>query len=74
MGLSSAGEIVTTPAQLARLVAHARQSGRFALDTEFVSEETFEPILCLVQLATREHRPLRFHRAHDASQRAVCEL
>src|SRR5262249_40396422 len=29
-------------------------TGRFALDTEFVSEETFEPILCLLQLATRD--------------------
>ncbi len=47
-------EIITTPAQLGRLVEHLRASGRFALDTEFVSEDTFEPILCLLQLATRE--------------------
>ena len=31
-----------------------RQPGRFAFDTEFVSEETFEPVLCLIQVATRE--------------------
>ena len=48
------GEIITTPGQLAKLVEHLRESGRFALDTEFVSEDTFEPILCLLQLATRE--------------------
>jgi ribonuclease D len=41
-------------AQLERLVAHMRDCGRFAFDTEFVSEETFEPVLCLIQVATRE--------------------
>jgi len=46
--------IVTTPAGLEELVDHLRASGRFALDTEFVSEDTFEPVLCLIQLATRE--------------------
>jgi ribonuclease D len=46
--------IVTTPAQLAELVDHLRASGRFALDTEFVSEDTFEPVLCLIQIATRD--------------------
>jgi ribonuclease D len=48
------GEIITTPGQLAKLVEHLRESGRFSLDTEFVSEDTFEPILCLLQLATRQ--------------------
>jgi len=46
--------IVTTPAQLKGLVEHLQESGRFALDTEFVSEDTFEPVLCLIQVATRE--------------------
>jgi ribonuclease D len=41
-------------AQLDRLVAHVRNCGRFAFDTEFVSEDTFEPVLCLVQVATHE--------------------
>src|SRR5436305_11014042 len=43
---------ITTPAQLHELVNHVRAAGRFAFDTEFVSEETFEPVLCLIQLAT----------------------
>src|SRR5258708_38405963 len=46
--------IVTTQRQLEALLDHLRGSGRFALDTEFVSEDTFEPVLCLIQLATRE--------------------
>jgi ribonuclease D len=46
--------IVTTPAQLKPLVDHLRATGRFAFDTEFVSEETFEPVLCLIQVATHE--------------------
>ena len=54
MPVGTDGEIITTPAQLANLVEHLRASGRFALDTEFVSEETFEPVLCLLQIATRE--------------------
>jgi ribonuclease D len=41
-------------AQLDRLVAHLRACGRFAFDTEFVSEDTFEPVLCLIQVATRD--------------------
>src|SRR5277367_264561 len=47
-------EIITTPAQLKGLVDHLRAIRRFAFDTEFVSEETFEPVLCLIQVATRE--------------------
>jgi ribonuclease D len=45
---------ITTQAQLADLLAHLRDSGRFAFDTEFVSEDTFEPVLCLIQVATRD--------------------
>jgi ribonuclease D len=44
--------LIATPEALGELVGHIRQSGRFAFDTEFVSEETFEPVLCLVQVAT----------------------
>ena len=44
--------LVATPGALRELVDHIRQAGRFAFDTEFVSEETFEPVLCLVQVAT----------------------
>ena len=46
--------LITTGEALADLVAHLRASGRFAFDTEFVSESTFEPILCLIQVATRD--------------------
>jgi ribonuclease D len=50
-----AGEpLITTASEIEELVAHLRASGRFAFDTEFVSEETFEPVLCLVQVATSE--------------------
>jgi ribonuclease D len=44
--------LISTKAELEELVAHIRAVGRFAFDTEFVSEETFEPNLCLVQVAT----------------------
>ncbi len=40
--------------ELAELVDHLRAVGRFAVDTEFVSEDTFEPVLGLIQVATTE--------------------
>jgi ribonuclease D len=46
--------LISTPDGLAELAAHLREARRFALDTEFVSEQTYEPVLCLVQVATRE--------------------
>src|SRR5689334_16665806 len=46
--------LIASASDLEELVTHLRACGRFAFDTEFVSEETFEPVLCLVQVATRE--------------------
>jgi len=45
--------LVATPVALRELIGHIRDEGRFAFDTEFVSEDTFEPVLCLLQIATR---------------------
>ena len=41
-------ETTLTPAELAD---RAREHGRFAIDTEFVSEGRYRPLLCLVQVA-----------------------
>lgn len=46
--------MIAGQAELDELVAHLRDAGRFAFDTEFVSEDTFEPVLGLVQVATAE--------------------
>ena len=46
--------LISTPAQLRELVDHVRAAGRFGFDTEFVSEDTFEPVLCLIQVATAD--------------------
>jgi ribonuclease D len=43
---------LTTSEQLAELAAEARAAGRLALDTEFVWERTYRPILGVVQVAT----------------------
>src|SRR5271166_2037633 len=46
--------LISTPAQLRELVDQIRAVGRFGFDTEFVSEDTFEPVLCLIQVATAD--------------------
>jgi ribonuclease D len=46
--------LITSRAELESLADHLRAAGRFAFDTEFVSEETYEPVLCLVQVATAD--------------------
>jgi ribonuclease D len=50
--------LIATAAGLDELVAHLRAAGRFAFDTEFVSEDTYEPNLCLIQVATAERLAL----------------
>jgi ribonuclease D len=47
-------ETITSPAQLADFCTRLARAGRIGLDTEFVSEDTYRPELCLVQVAT-EH-------------------
>lgn len=44
--------LLSTPEELAALVTELRAAGRFALDTEFVWERTYRPILGVVQVAT----------------------
>jgi ribonuclease D len=58
MTASPGASLISTTPQLLALVEHVRTAGRFAFDTEFVSEDTFEPVLCLIQVATREQLAL----------------
>ncbi|MFN8543732.1 MAG: HRDC domain-containing protein [Candidatus Binatia bacterium] len=50
--MSDAPRLVTTPAALKELVAEVRAAGRLAIDTEFVWERTYRPMLGVVQIAT----------------------
>jgi ribonuclease D len=43
---------ITTGEGLGELSRALRAAGRFAFDTEFVSEDTYEPVLGLIQVAT----------------------
>lgn len=58
MSTVSGESLITTQSQLLALVDHLRASGRFGFDTEFVSESTFEPQLCLIQVASSERLAL----------------
>ncbi len=45
-------ETITSPAQLTDFCNRLARADRIGIDTEFVSEDTFRPELCLVQVAT----------------------
>jgi ribonuclease D len=45
-------ETITSSAQLAEFCRRLSQTDRIGIDTEFVSEDTFRPELCLIQVAT----------------------
>ena len=47
-------EQITDAAGVDGLLADARREGRCALDTEFVWDRTYAPVLCLVQIATAD--------------------
>lgn len=42
---------LATSAEIANVAAIARDSGRLGIDTEFISEGRYRPLLCLVQVA-----------------------
>lgn len=44
--------LINTQRDLDELVAHLRDRGIFAFDTEFIPEDTYEPELCLIQVAS----------------------
>src|SRR5260370_22286247 len=46
--------LITDSTRFEELCQHIRQMGEVAFDTEFLSEHTYRPQLCLLQFATRE--------------------
>jgi ribonuclease D len=47
-----AAEVVADDSALAAMIAHLRQAGKFAYDSEFIGELTYFPKLCLIQVAS----------------------
>lgn len=50
----TAPPLIDSPEALSAIAAHLRTCDWFALDTEFIREDTYWPRLCLVQVATDE--------------------
>lgn len=48
------GQLITDDKALGDLIAHLREVGTFAYDSEFIGELTYFPKLCLIQVASRE--------------------
>lgn len=46
--------LITDQTHFEEFCEHVRQAGEVAFDTEFISEHTYRPELCLLQFATRE--------------------
>ena len=46
--------MLSTPEQLTALCDHLVQAGTFCFDTEFIGEDSYEPRLCVVQIATTQ--------------------
>lgn len=46
--------VIHTPDELEACCQHLAQAKRFGLDTEFVGEDSYHPLLCLVQVATED--------------------
>jgi ribonuclease D len=59
--------IITDQSELRTLCNEIDSSGRCAMDLEFIPERTFEPVLCLVQVATD-------HSAHIVDPLALPDL
>jgi ribonuclease D len=47
-------ETITSSAQLADLCKRLERADRIGIDTEFVSEDTFRPELCLIQIVSKD--------------------
>jgi len=45
-------QLINSPTELADLVAHVREAGHFAYDSEFIGERSYYPKLCLIQICT----------------------
>lgn len=53
-GLSTNGQLLDRHEDVAALADRIRDDGIMGLDTEFVGERTYQPQLCLLQVATRD--------------------
>ncbi len=52
--MSLTEQVITQPEELAECCSYLSACGHFGFDTEFVGEDSYHPILCLIQVATKD--------------------
>jgi len=52
--MSLTEQVITQAEELAECCSYLSSCGHFGFDTEFVGEDSYHPILCLVQVATKD--------------------
>jgi len=63
-----------TAGEIEKLAARCREERMIAVDTEFIRESTFFPVVALVQVATRDQSWFTFYGPEGFENSAFCAV